>query len=537
LKQPSRNRFSAALAAAAIFSAAPALADYKAGMDALAVKDYVQARAEFEVQPDSGAAVYQLSRMATLGLGEPRNDSRATNLLRRASDLGYGVAKIDYAFALGNGRGAPKNGAEAVRILEEAARGGDLEAIVTLGRALRFGWWGVTKDEARAASLFQQGMDRGSVSATALYAQMLIAGTGVAKDETRGVELLKQSAERGHAAAQIELARMQIRGEIVPKDQPAAVALYRKAAETGNSAAQHGLAMAYLNGWGVPRDPAAGARWADASARQGYAWAQMMMGDAFNTGVGVPRARSEAFFWYSLAARSTDSSVVERANERRAVLAKDMPPPEIAGAVKKAEAFVPQPGFRPRQQPLPPLAHGDQVTIGSVTIGIPAPKGYTNSWQLTEWLQQAYPNDPSLYPLLMVLTQQEDVERTKLRLPGPYRSIEIGRHVPDDSVPVTAALFADIKKKLRGDVEARAAAGQYRVEGTMVDDDHAYAVVRSGISNADRIDAIVLVLARQRLLVLNFTGFRPEHLGELKELVKNTAADVLSSNRSSLFSQ
>lgn len=536
VKRRSRNLLAALSAAVAMGSAAPALADYKAGMEALAVRDYARARAEFEVEPNNGAAVYQLSRMATLGLGETPNESRAATLLRRASDLGHGAAKIDYAFALGNGRGVAKDGAAAIRVLEEAASG-NVAALVTLGRALRFGWWGVQKDEARAVSLFQQGMDRGDLGAMALYAQALLSGTGIAKDETRGVELLKQSAERGYTAAQVDLARMMIRGDGVPKDQPAAVALYLKAADSGSAAAQYGLALAYANGWGVPRDAAAGARWADASARQGYAWSQILLGEYFQAGSGVPRVRSEAFFWYSLAAKSSDASAAERANERRAFLAKDMAQPEIAGALKKADAFVPLPGFRPRQQPLPLPAHGDQVTIGSVTISIPAPQGYGNNWRVVEWMQQAHPNEPSLHPVLMQLTQQEDIERAKLGLGGAYRSIEIGRHVPDDSVAVTAGLFGDIKKRLRGEIEANAAAGRFRVEKTVVDDDSAYAVVRSGTSQADRIDALGLVLVKQRLLVLNFTGFRPEHLAELKDLVKTTMADVLSSNRSGLFSQ
>lgn len=518
----SRSRL-ALMLAAVLFSAAPALADYKAGIDALGVKDYARARAEFEAEPNNGEAIYQLSRMATNGLGEPRNDSRAANLLRRASELGHAAAKIDYAFALGNGRGVPKDAAEAVRILEAAG------ATLNLGRVFRFGWWGVAKDEARAAALFQKAMENGDVAGTTLYAQALLEGAGVAKDEARAAQLLKQSADRGYEPAQLELARVTMRGLGVPKDEPGAVSMYRKVAGSGNPTAQYALALAYSNGSGVATDAATAARWADASARQGYARAQLLLGDWFQRGQGLPRVNSEAYYWYSLAAKSTDAPVAQRAGERRALIAKDLQGPEIARLMKKVDAFVPQPGFRPRGQALPALARGDQVKIGSVALRIPAPPGYANGWELLEWMQQAYPNNPELRPLLMVLTQQEDAERLKLGVASSYRVIEISSELSDHSVAATPALFGDIKKRLRDGLQATIAAGRYRVE-VVSDDERVYAFVRSGVSQPDRVNAFALVLTNQRLLTLAFEGFRPEHLDELKQLARKTAADVLSIN-------
>lgn len=297
-----------------------------------------------------------------------------------------------------------------------------------------------------------------------------------------------------------------------------------------------GLALAYSNGSGVAPDAAAAARWVDASARQGYARSQLLLADCFQRGQGVPRSKSEAYFWYSLAAKSTDAALAQRAGERRALMAKDMQGGEIARLMKKVEAFVPQPGLRPRQEALPALARGDQVKVGSATLRIPAPPGYANGWEMLEWLQQAYPNDPDMRPMLMVLTQQEDTERLKLGLARSHRVIEIASELSDDSVAATPALFGDIKKRLRDSLQASVAAGRYRLE-VVIDDERAYAFVRSGVSQADRIDAVALVLAKQRLLAFTFRGFRPEHLDELKELARKTAADVLSSNQVGLFSQ
>lgn len=516
------------------WAAGPAWADYKAGMQALAVKDYVRARAEFEHEADNPQAIYQLARMAGAGLGEARDDTRAANLLKRAADLGLNAAKFDYAFALGNGRGVPKDGAAAVRLLEEMAQSNDSAAVLELGRALRYGWWGQPRDEARAATLFQRVMEAGNDGGTANYGLALVMGVGVPRDVPRGVELLRQAADHNHVGAQLELALILARGELVARDDAGSVALYRKAAETGNAAAQYGLYLAYAYGRGVPRDDVTAFRWADAAAHQGHAWAQVQVGDAYHTGVGVPRLRSEAYYWYSVAARS-DGSAAERANERRAILARDMTQEEVERIARRAEGFRPTPGFRPRAEPLPALEHGDQLTLGNTSLKVPMPGGYLNGWQFAEAIQRAYPNDPDLRPLLMVLSHKEDMERQRLGLPGAYRSIEIARHVPDDAMAVTPALFVDLKKQLRDRIQANESVGRFHVEKTVRDDERVYAVVRSGVAQGSRVDGIALVLVKDHVLSIAFTGFRPEHLRELQELVRSVSDDLLSANRTGIF--
>jgi hypothetical protein len=334
--------------------------------------------------------------------------------------------------------------------------------------------------------------------------------------------------------AQLELAVILARGDLVPRDDAGSLALYRKAAETANPAAQYGLYLAYAYGRGVPRDDATAFRWADAAARQGHAWAQVQVGDAYHTGVGVPRMRSEAYYWYSVAAKSA-SNAAERANERRAILARDMTQDEVERISRRADGFRPTPGFRPRAEPLPALEHGEQLAIGAARLKMPVPAGYVNGWEFAEAIQRAYPNDPELRPLLMVLSHKEDMDRQRLGLPGAYRSIEIARHVPDDALAVTPALFAELRKQLHDRLLANEALGRFRIEKTVRDDDRVFAVVRSGIAQGSRVDGFALVLVKDRVLSLAFTGFRPEHLRELQELVKTSTDELLSANRAGRF--
>ena len=518
---------------AALFAwAGAANADYKAGMDALAVKDYARARAEFETEPNNGEAIYQMSRLAAEGWGEPKNPARVAGLLERAAKAGHASAAVDYAFVLGNGRGVPKDGARAVTVLEEAIARSNTEAVVTLAKAFNFGWWDVEKNGPRAATLARQAVQAGDPAAKALLGLMLVEGTAVPKDEAQGVLLLRQAAEEGDLGGMVETARLYLRGDAgVAKDMAAGLEWYRKAADRGSRAAQYGIALAYINGWGVPVDLDAGARWADAAARQGDGWAQFTLARAYESGSGVPRIRAEAYYWYSVAANSTSAAAAARANERRVALAREMKQEDIDSLVRRASAFQPEPGFRPRAAALPVPSRGSSVMVGTVKIEMPSLRGFANDWQTVEYLQRAKPNDPTLRPVLMVLSRQEDIDRTKLGLSGPYRCIEVMQYEADPAVKITPALFAEMKKRLRDTVDNSVRIGRYKVEQSLRDDDTTLALLRSSVSQPNRLDGLMLVLVKERVLWVSFTGFSNEHATELAELLRTTGAEMVAANR------
>jgi len=523
-----RFRMRAVVIAIALTLSAQAWANYAAGMDALALKDHARARLEFEGEPANAQAIYQLARMAQLGLGEPRNPARRANLLQRSADLGLARAKYEWAQVLANGAGVPADPARALKLLEELDAANQLDATVYLGRAYRFGWWGIAKDAARSTALMRKASEAGSTTATTLYASALIEGLGVTPDVPRGTAMLKDLSDRGLTDAQMEYARYLSFGlSGVTKDEAAGTALYRKVADLGDANAQYGVCLALLNGRGVPRDEAAAARWCDAAARQGEEWSQLRLGDLYRNGTGVPRMRGYAYYWYTLAARSPGSAG-EQARERRATLAREMTPAEIDGQVKRAATFEPQPGFRPRAEPLPALAHGDRVTMGPVSILVPMPSGYMNNAEFVEYLQRASPNDPDLSPWLMVLSHQDDMTRMKLGVPGTLRSVEVGRHLGDD-VTVTPALFADIRKQMRAGIQVAQAAGRLKIE-TLRDDDTVFFFVRSSQIGQNRANATALILVSGRVLSVTFSGFELEQLPELRQLGESFAKDMLARN-------
>ena len=524
----------AILAAAAGWATGPARADYKAGMDAMAVKDYPRARSEFESEPANPLAIYQLSQLARAGLGEARDESRTVSLLKRAADLGHQRAQFEYAVSLGGGRGVAADPQRAVQLLEQLSDAGRVEATVYLGRVLRFGWWGVPTDDTRSALLFKKAADAGDDLGTTLFAQSLQSGTGVARDEARAAELVKAAAARGLVESELEYARVLTFGLGLPKDEAAGTAIYRRIADTGEPVAQYGLAMAYLYGKGIERDPAAAVRWVDAAARQGLSVAQRSLGDLYRTGTGVPVLRGEAFYWYTVAGKST-TTAGQQANERRAILARDMGEAELAALAKRADAFRPEAGFRPRRDPLPTPSRGDSFTLGTTTLTLPPPAGYTNAWQVTDFMQRAYPNDPTLRPLLMLLARQEDVDRMKLGLRADLRRIAVARYTPDDAVTVTPVLFGELNKNLQSRLEVNVGAGRFRIDSMVRDDDQVFAFVRTGIANANFVDGTALLLLKGHVVWLSFEGFNREQLDELKDLVRKSVDAFASANRSGFF--
>lgn len=532
---------SAALKTAyALLALVPALswAGYPEGMDALAVRDYARARAEFELDRTEARAVFELARMARLGWGEPVNESRSTALLQTAAEMGHPVARMEYAYAVGNGRGVEKDPVRALQMFEKMSAEGRTDAQVVLGRALRFGWWGQPKDETRAAELFKKAMDAGDINGRLQYASALINGLGVAKDEAQGAELLRPSVDNGHLDSQLEYARLLSFGIGVSKDEAAGTAMYRRVAEGNNSrVAQYAVGVAYLRARGVPRDEKAAARWMDAAARQGWEWAQLELADMFRQGLGVPKSRNEAYYWYSVASRGGNQAVSTRANTQRTSLARDMTEANLSRLSARAEAFKPQPGLRVRQTALPPLARGDQVSYGDVSMKIPAPTGYNNGWEMAEWIQQAYPNDPAQGPLLMVLQNQEDVDRIKLGLRSGVRRIEVSRHFSDDSITATPKLFGEIKEQLRSRMDTAIAGGRYKAETEVQNDDIAFSFVRSSVTEPNRFDALAYVLVKEKVLLLSFSGFTREQGEELAALVRSLSGEISSANRASFFTQ
>jgi len=141
-------------------------------------------------------------------------------------------------------------------------------------------------------------------------------------------------AEAGDAEAQVRLGVMLYMGLGTPPDHAAGAAWFGKAAEQGHAKAQYLLGNAYFEGKGVPQDYGQAAAWYRKAAGQGLVEAQSILGTLYGRGLGVGQDLVKAHAYLSVAAARGD----ETAARNRDIVAKTMPPEDIAKARRLAEA-------------------------------------------------------------------------------------------------------------------------------------------------------------------------------------------------------
>lgn len=87
-------------------------------------------------------ATYKLSSRFQFGLGVPKSEQKAFDMLRRAESLGVIAARQDIAMRLHEGRGVEKSDGQALQWMEKAASIGYGSALFDLAKAYAEGWAG-----------------------------------------------------------------------------------------------------------------------------------------------------------------------------------------------------------------------------------------------------------------------------------------------------------------------------------------------------------------------------------------------------------
>ena len=98
-------------------------------------------------------------------------------------------------------------GEEEVKAVRAAAEGGDVEAMLALGKWYYAGYYGLAKDSKQAAGWFQRGDDLGHVTCTANLGVCYALGEGVEKDKVYAVHLYGMAAARGSERGCYNLAK------------------------------------------------------------------------------------------------------------------------------------------------------------------------------------------------------------------------------------------------------------------------------------------------------------------------------------------
>jgi len=467
-----------AFAIFALCVGASAMAGVREGMEALAKRDYAEARRQFEALPADPDALYHLAQMAGSGLGEPADQAKAASLFARASDAGSKEATLALARLLVTGQGIAKDEQRSVALVAKLAEGGMPRAQFLYGLTTELGDYGVKKDEAAAADWYRRAMEGGNDDGLVNYARMLTYGRGIPQDQAKAAQILKAAADRGVPQAVLAYGRLLRLGYGVPKDEAEALKHFQRAAESGYPEAQYEIGDSLLFGRGIARDPQEAARWIDAAARQGNMRAQYLYAEMFRTGSGVPASNVDAYKWYLIAGAPPRSGrLVNDAEEKRARMAINMSTLQIEDAVRRAGQYRVEQNVRPAREKPAELLRGDRYEVGGMRINVPLPRGYVNGWEFAEKARQRMPNlGASQADVVLVGIHQDDLDRIKLGVRvAELRMVEFLRYEADPTVNVTAPLFSDLRAQFRESFLKLASTSVYKV---LRDDDRALLLMR-----------------------------------------------------------
>jgi phosphate/sulfate permease len=202
------------------------------------------------------------------------------------------VAQAQLADLHLEGESVSRDEKKAVRLLERAAKGKNVEAAAIVGEFYLRGEH-VKKDDKKAAKLLFPAAEKGVPSAMTNYATLLREGRGVKVADpkkadallaaaatnappkkatlmakkfkeapTNTAELvswLQERVSKNNADAQVALGVLYAQGKGVTADPQKAIALFDAAAHRHVPEAYYNLAFMYREGLGVPKDPAKGA--------------------------------------------------------------------------------------------------------------------------------------------------------------------------------------------------------------------------------------------------------------------------------------
>jgi TPR repeat protein len=172
-------------------------------------------------------------------------DAHAERKLIAWSEQNMPVAQRELAILY---QSRPEQRADALKLFEQAARGGDVEAAFQLGEMLRIGVLGVPAAPAAAAPWYAQAAEHQHAKAALALGLMYKNGNGVARDAARAAGLLTQAGELGNAHAMFLLSNIYRDGDGVTKNPVKGREWLHEAAEHEYPPAIQELAMTMQTG-------------------------------------------------------------------------------------------------------------------------------------------------------------------------------------------------------------------------------------------------------------------------------------------------
>ncbi|MBI5262858.1 MAG: sel1 repeat family protein [Bradyrhizobium sp.] len=181
------------------------------------------------------------SRRAMFELGRAyaanRQMTEAIAAWRKAADRGSTSAMVELGVLFGTGAGVAKDEAQARKLFQRAAEGGNPRGVTNLAA---LGGGTTPSDPARARELLGKAAE---TNAEAQYqlGLMLSNGTGGNNDDVAARALFEKAAAQHHAGALERMGAFAEQGRGGPKDSATAKAYYERAAALGDPDAKKAL--------------------------------------------------------------------------------------------------------------------------------------------------------------------------------------------------------------------------------------------------------------------------------------------------------
>lgn len=250
-------------------------------------------------------AAFNLAYNYYFGSGIEENNEKAVHYFRMAHRLGSEVAPLYLGRSHLNGWGVEADGAEAVRLLREAADHGVVAAMEDLADIYAYGTCGQKCDLQAAARWWHKGAEAGSAFCMFNYGICLNNGEGVRRNYRKALEWFRRGAELNHAECIGSIGWHYFHGKGVKRDYAEAVACFRRCLELKDEPiAAYNLAKRYFHGQGVEQSDAEALRYFLQSSAQHYADADVMLGYMYEKGRGTERDFAKAVAYYRRAAKN-----------------------------------------------------------------------------------------------------------------------------------------------------------------------------------------------------------------------------------------
>jgi uncharacterized protein len=186
----------------------------------------------------SRRALYQLGRAYAAN----QQLTEAAGAYRRAAEKGSTSAMVELGVLLATGSGVAKDEAQARKLFERAAAGGNPRGIANLAALNESG--GATLDPAQTRAALAKAADANSAEAQYQLGLLLAEGIGGPKDDVAARALFEKAAAQDHPAALERMGAFAQNGRGGPQDASAAKTYYEKAAALGNEEAKAALKRA-----------------------------------------------------------------------------------------------------------------------------------------------------------------------------------------------------------------------------------------------------------------------------------------------------